>query len=68
MKLLVQAEAIYTEKETATILRVSQSFLAKKRVTGDGPRFIKMGRAVRYPGSGILDYQKVRTRNSTSER
>lgn len=54
--------------EAAKRLKVSESFLAKKRVTGDGPRFLKIGRAVRYPLSGLLDYQKARTRHSTSER
>ncbi len=67
-QMLIEADALYTEKESAGILRVSSSFLAKKRVTGDGPRYVKIGRAVRYTGSGLIDYKKSRTRHSTSER
>jgi predicted DNA-binding transcriptional regulator AlpA len=55
-------------KNAAKVLGVSESWLAKSRVTGDGPRFVKVGRAVRYPLSAIRDYIKSRTRGSTSER
>jgi hypothetical protein len=65
--MLIQPDALYTEAETAQILRVSKSFLAKARLTGDGPRYIKIGRAVRYPGAGLIDFQKSCTRFSTSE-
>lgn len=65
---MIDPEAIYTEAESADILRVSRSFLAKKRLTGDGPQFLKIGRAVRYTGRGLIDYKKARTRLSTSER
>jgi hypothetical protein len=34
-------------KEAANILSVSTSWLAKSRLAGDGPRFVKIGRAVR---------------------
>jgi predicted DNA-binding transcriptional regulator AlpA len=55
-------------KGTAELLRVSLSWLAKARLTGDGPRFVKIGRSVRYPESFLREYIKVRTRGSTSER
>ena len=61
-------DELYTPPEAAKRLKVSESFLAKKRVTGDGPRFIKIGRSVRYPQTSLLDYQRARTRHSTSER
>ena len=67
-QMLIETDALYTEKESAGILRVSASFLAKKRVTGDGPRYVKIGRAVRYTGTSLIDYKKARTRNSTSQR
>ena len=33
--------------EAAKILNVSLSWLAKSRLSGNGPRFVKIGRAVR---------------------
>jgi len=55
-------------QDAAKILNVSMSWLAKARLSGDGPRFVKIGRAVRYLESGLRDYIKGRTRGSTSER
>ncbi len=61
-------DPLYTATEAATRLKVSSSLLAKLRVSGGGPRFVKIGRSVRYTQSGLRDYQKARTRGSTSER
>ena len=52
----------------AKLLGVSLSWLAKSRLNGTGPRFIKIGRAVRYPLSAVREYILSRRRNSTSER
>ena len=54
--------------QVAKLLSVSLSWLAKSRLTGTGPRFIKIGRAVRYAASAVRDYILSRQRNSTSER
>jgi len=54
--------------QVAKVLGVSLSWLAKSRMTGTGPRFVKIGRAVRYALSAVLEYIKSRQRNSTSER
>jgi len=55
-------------KAAAKVLGVSDSWLSKSRVTGDGPRFVKVGRSVRYPLSSLREYIKSRTRGSTSEQ
>jgi len=52
----------------AALLGVSHSGVANSRLRGDGPLFVKIGRAVRYPRLSLLDYIKSRTRISTSER
>lgn len=65
---LTSFERLLTPSETATSLGVSLSWLAKARLRGDGPLYIKIGRAVRYRESGIRDYLKARTRTSTSEK
>lgn len=55
-------------RDVAKILNVSTSWLAKARLSGDGPRFVKIGRAVRYLESSLREYIKGRTRGSTSEK
>jgi predicted DNA-binding transcriptional regulator AlpA len=53
--------------EVAKLLGVSRSWLAKSRLTGTGPRFIKIGRAVRYARSAVREFILSRQRHSTSE-
>jgi predicted DNA-binding transcriptional regulator AlpA len=64
----VSTESLLQPKEAARILNVSISWLAKSRLSGTGPRFVKIGRAVRYLESSLREYIKGRTRGSTSER
>jgi hypothetical protein len=51
----------------AEILNVSESFLNKKRLTGDGPEYVKFGKAVRYPVAGLFEWAASRVRRSTSD-
>ena len=62
------AERLLAPPEAARVLHVSVSWLAKARLSGVGPRFVKIGRSVRYPQNFINEYIKIRTRSSTSER
>jgi predicted DNA-binding transcriptional regulator AlpA len=55
-------------RDAARILSVSGSWLAKSRLRGDGPRYVKIGRAVRYLESALREYIKSRTRGSTGEK
>jgi predicted DNA-binding transcriptional regulator AlpA len=41
-------DEMLTAAETAKVLKVSESWLAKARVRGEGPPFIRLGRSVRY--------------------
>jgi predicted DNA-binding transcriptional regulator AlpA len=59
-------EPLLDPKETATVLKVSTSWLAKARIQGDGPEFVKIGRAVRYPQSSLHKFIAQRTRASTN--
>jgi predicted DNA-binding transcriptional regulator AlpA len=55
--------------QVAKLLGVSLSWLAKSRMNGTGPRFVKIGRrAVRYALSAVQEYIKTRQRFSTSEQ
>ena len=58
---------LLTTDEAAEYLRVSVSFLMKKRLQGDGPRFRKIGRSVRYTETDLEAYLRQSARTSTSE-
>jgi hypothetical protein len=60
-------ERLLTPKETADLLRRSESWLAKRRMSGDGPPFTKTGRSVGYLPSGVVRWLRSRQRYSTSE-
>jgi excisionase family DNA binding protein len=59
---------LLTVKEAAHFLRVSLSWLAKARMRGDGPAYLKVGRSVRYTEAALLQWMKSRQRMSTSEQ
>jgi predicted DNA-binding transcriptional regulator AlpA len=61
-------ERLLTPKETAEFLRVSESWLAKARMRGDGPPYLLFGRSIRYGGGGLVRWMKSCVRQSTSER
>ena len=46
---------------------ISSRTMQRRRAHGDGPPFIKFGRLVRYPKSGLDEYIRLRLRTSTSE-
>ena len=58
---------LLTPPLTANALGVSESWLAKARLRGDGPRYVKIGRSVRYPRAYIREYLRSHTTTSTSE-
>ena len=60
-------DALLHPRDAAKFLGMSESWLAKSRLRGDGPRFVKVGRAVRYPESSLREFIKSRMRGSTSE-
>jgi hypothetical protein len=60
-------EPLLYPKDAAKILNVSTSWLAKARLSGDGPRYTKIGRAVRYTEASLRDFIKSKSRGSTSE-
>jgi hypothetical protein len=63
----IDPEMLYAPKIAAVILNMSASWLAKARVDGNGPRYTKLGRSVRYQGSDLIEYRKSKKRHSTSE-
>jgi predicted DNA-binding transcriptional regulator AlpA len=54
-------ERLLTPPEAAKLLRLSVSWLAKSRMQpGDGPPFIRIGRAIRYSEMALQEWLKSR--------
>jgi predicted DNA-binding transcriptional regulator AlpA len=66
-KLAAAALTVLTPKEVANRLQVSCSYLAKARMRGDGPPYIRIGRSIRYAEAALAQWMKSRQRMSTSE-
>jgi hypothetical protein len=60
-------ESRLSTKEASKVLNVSDSFLNKSRLFGNGPRFEKRGRLVRYRYGTLLEFMSAQTRSSTSD-
>jgi predicted DNA-binding transcriptional regulator AlpA len=66
---LNSAERLLTPKDAANFLRLSLSWLAKARMRGDGPPYVKIGRrSIRYREEALVQWLKSRARLSTGER
>ena len=61
-------ERLLTPKDAADVLRLSTSWLAKARIRGDGPPFVKFGRSIRYSETALAQFMKAHVRLSTSDR
>jgi predicted DNA-binding transcriptional regulator AlpA len=59
-------QTILTPKQAAALLNLSTSWLAKQRLKGGGPPYIKMGGAVRYNTSILQEWMRGKQRLSTS--
>jgi len=55
-------EEMLTAKEVATEMKISTSWLAKRRMDGDGPPYIKVGRSIRYMRTEIMQWMRSRQR------
>jgi excisionase family DNA binding protein len=62
-------DAYMTPKEAARYLKSSASTLAKRRLSGNGPIFFRIGRAIRYRQSDVDAWlEQSASRNSTPHR
>jgi hypothetical protein len=66
-KPVVQADVLLTSSEAAEFLRCSVSWLAKARMTGDGPPYVRIGRSVRYRLVELISWLKSQRRLSVHE-
>ena len=58
---------LLTETQVADILNLRVATLRRWRWIGQGPRFIKIGAAVRYDPEQLKDYLAKQVRSSTSD-
>jgi predicted DNA-binding transcriptional regulator AlpA len=61
-----EPETAFTEKELAEKWNLSRKTLQSWRLKGLGPRFIKMGKAVRYLELDVYAFEKENSKKSTS--
>lgn len=61
-------DALIDTGKAAHHLGLAQNTLEKMRVRGDGPQFVKLGRAIRYRVSDLEAYVAERVVSSTSQR
>ena len=60
-------ERLLSEKEVEQFYGITRRWLQKKRCTGGGPIFIKIGKSVRYRISDIESFLEAHRRSSTSD-
>jgi predicted DNA-binding transcriptional regulator AlpA len=61
------AEDYFDANQAAQFTKLSISTLNKLRLTGDGPRYMKLGRRVVYARTALVDWMHRRERASTSD-
>lgn len=61
-----EADRLIKPIEAAHFLGLSRSWLAKLRLTGDGPQYVKVGRQVRYRRTDLLRWVEKSLHHSTS--
>ena len=58
---------LLSQQEAATMLGLSPRTLERLRVTGEGPRYVKLNRRVAYRTEDIEAFVASRVRTSTSD-
>lgn len=59
-------EPLIDTNAAAVLLGLAPITLAKARVRGDGPPYVKLGASVRYRASDLMSWAAARVRTSTS--
>jgi len=63
----VTLEPVLTPEEAAEFCNISKSTLAKRRLAGLAPQFLKIGRSVRYDREELRLFMESCRRRSTSQ-
>ena len=67
-KISPDLDALLSEAEAGSLCNISRRTLANWRLRGDGPPFVKAGRAVRYRRRDLISWIESRTVHSTSDK
>jgi hypothetical protein len=59
---------LLSQRDAALMLALSVRSLERFRVRGGGPRYIKIGKAIRYQQEALVRWVAARERASTSEQ
>ncbi len=60
-------EGLLSPEELAAKLKMSKKTLAKWRCNGRGPRFVRLGHAVRYMPQDVADWLEAKASRNTME-
>lgn len=63
----IDDKRLYRTKEAASITQESEKTWEARRLKGVGPKYIKLGRSVRYLGRDLREWIERNRRSSTSE-
>lgn len=63
----VDLDQLLEPEAVAALIGRPRGWLAKARMAGTGPRFVKIGRKVAYRRTAVLDWFAENERRSTSE-
>ena len=64
---LVTLPRLLTQRDLAAYLGKSTAWCERARWAGDGPRFVKLGRHVRYRADDVMAWVDENARTSTSD-
>jgi predicted DNA-binding transcriptional regulator AlpA len=59
--------ALLTQGEMCALVKKSPKWAEAARLHGDGPRFVKLGRSVRYRAADVLEWINENIRTSTAD-
>jgi Helix-turn-helix domain len=61
-------QRLYTQAEAAELLCLSERTSERLRVSGLGPRFVRIGKSIRYQPNALETFVASRVVGSTSEK
>jgi predicted DNA-binding transcriptional regulator AlpA len=63
MPMSAQDDSVFNSAQAAKFIGLSVWWLVKARSNGTGPKFIKIGRSIRYSKASLIDFIKRHTRD-----
>ncbi|MEI8396833.1 MAG: helix-turn-helix domain-containing protein [Rhodospirillaceae bacterium] len=64
---MIAAPPLLRTADSAKYLNVSKSYLEKLRVSGNGPKYVRLGRLIRYRITDLDNFMDAKRCGSTSE-